>query len=240
MTDTPDPDRGAPGPGLRVSDDDRAMAAEYVLRLLPDDERVDFERRLAYSRELRDEVHLWEAEFAQIAQAEVQPAATPPQAKASLMRRLFPVASRPLWWQRAGLWQSLTLASLGAVAALGYLLMTEPPGVEPLLVGEVTAQDDSLRLLVLYDGANGTLRLTRTDGVARPGRALELWAIAPDQAPVSLGLLDANAQGQVTLPDDLRALAPGLTLAISDEPAGGSPTGAPTGDVLALGGLTDL
>ena len=89
----------------------------------------------------------------------------------------------------------------------------------------------------VYDGADGTLRLTRTDGVAEPGRALELWAIAPDSAPVSLGLLGADAQGRVTLPEALRGEAGAITFAISDEPAGGSPTGAPTGAVLAVGRL---
>ena len=32
----------------------------------------------------------------------------------------------------------------------------------------------------------------------------------------------------------------GLTLAISDEPPGGSPTGQPTGAVLAVGTVTEL
>ena len=38
----------------------------------------------------------------------------------------------------------------------------------------------------------------------------------------------------------LRAALEGAVLAISDEPTGGSPTGAPTGDVLALGEITPL
>jgi len=37
------------------------------------------------------------------------------------------------------------------------------------------------------------------------------------------------------VPDDLRRRVAGAVLAISDEPEGGSPTGAPTGDVLAVG-----
>ena len=35
-------------------------------------------------------------------------------------------------------------------------------------------------------------------------------------------------------------LASGAILAISDEPLGGSPTGQPTGDVLAAGALTPV
>ena len=37
-----------------------------------------------------------------------------------------------------------------------------------------------------------------------------------------------------------RSQAAQITLAISDEPVGGSPAGAPTGDVLAAGAMSEL
>ncbi len=55
----------------------------------------------------------------------------------------------------------------------------------------------------------------------------ELWIIAPDAAPVSLGLL---ADGPLTVQYPMPPR--GWTLAVSIEPAGGSPTGAPTGPVI--------
>jgi anti-sigma-K factor RskA len=241
MTDTPDPDRGAVG-GPRLSDEDRALAAEYVLHLLGPDERSEFEARLGFSAALRAEVQVWEAHFADIAADEIKPVAPQPSAKPLLMRGLFPETARPSsgFWQRVGLWRGLTFAGFGAAAVLGGLLFTQPQMPAPLLVGEISAEDDSLRLLVLYDGADGTLRITRTDGVSPPGRVLELWAIPPDEAPVSLGLLDASAQGTTQIPPALRGAADELVLAISDEPPGGSPTGAPTGTVRAIGRLAGL
>ncbi|TDL84684.1 anti-sigma factor [Meridianimarinicoccus aquatilis] len=239
MTDTPDTDRGSVG-GPRLSEEDRALAAEYVLRLLEPAEHADFEQRLGFSRELRDEVAMWQAHFGEVAETEVQPIAPRPQAKATLMRSLFEVEKKVSFWRAAGLWQGLAALSFGAVGVMGYLLTTQQEMPAPLLVGEISAQDDSLRLLVLYDGADGTLRITRTDGVSRPGRVLELWAHGPDDPPQSLGLLDASAQGVVKVPPALRNSPSDLILGISDEPAGGSPTGRPTGEIMAIGSLADL
>lgn len=232
-----------PGGEPPLTPEDRALAAEYVLRLLGPDARADFEARLAYSRALRDEVAAWEAQFAAMADTEVAAVAPRPTAKAALMRGLFAEAPplRPRWWQRAILWQGTTVAALALAVGLGVMVVQRSDTPAPLLVGEIAAGDDSLRLLVLYDGADGSLRLTRTDGVAPAGRVLELWALtAPDAPAVSLGLLDETGQGVVTVPPRLRDAAGDLTLAISEEPPGGSPTGQPTGQVLALGALSDL
>ena len=64
---------------------------------------------------------------------------------------------------------------------------------------------------------------------------MELWLIPADGVPRSIGVIPvAERTAMVLSPQILAALAAGTTLAISDEPAGGSPTGQPTGAVLAL------
>ena len=65
------------------------------------------------------------------------------------------------------------------------------------------------------------------------GRSAQLWAIVGTGAPQPLGLF-AVAGDRVEA--DARRPAPisaGTTLAISFEPVGGSPTGLPTGPVVA-------
>jgi anti-sigma-K factor RskA len=69
---------------------------------------------------------------------------------------------------------------------------------------------------------------------------LELWAILPGQAPISLGVLPDSETARILVPAALRSQAAQFTLAITDEPLGGSPTGGPTGDVLAAGPMTTL
>jgi anti-sigma-K factor RskA len=69
-------------------------------------------------------------------------------------------------------------------------------------------------------------------------RSRELWALPEGEAPVSLGLMPAS--GSVELALDARqraALEATKNIAVSDEPAGGSPTGAPTGDVLYIAAI---
>ncbi|HLQ20108.1 MAG TPA: anti-sigma factor, partial [Tabrizicola sp.] len=74
----------------------------------------------------------------------------------------------------------------------------------------------------------GSLQVTRVSGVpAVAGQVHELWVIAPGAAPVSLGLLQDRPL-TVTYP----VPPAGFVLAVSIEPEGGSPTGAPTGPVI--------
>ncbi|MBA4284134.1 MAG: hypothetical protein C0434_01195 [Xanthomonadaceae bacterium] len=62
--------------------------------------------------------------------------------------------------------------------------------------------------------------------------SLELWLIT-DAGPVSLGLLPTAGEGRLKLPANVAGAQ--LTLAVSLEPVGGSPTGQPTGPVLTSG-----
>ena len=80
-----------------------------------------------------------------------------------------------------------------------------------------------------------------TPGRLRPRqqRATELWVIPAGQAPVSLGLVRTDGVERKVIPAELASrLVSGATIAVSDEPLGGAPTGQPTGDVLAAGALT--
>ena len=101
------------------------------------------------------------------------------------------------------------------------------------------AQTDDLDTFVVqarFDPASNQLDLTRTASGPREGRALEMWLIAGDNAPVSLGVWPkGQANAVLDIPADLALQMAGGVLAVSDEPEGGSPTGAPTGDVLAVG-----
>src|SRR3989442_2452755 len=65
-------------------------------------------------------------------------------------------------------------------------------------------------------------------------RALELWALPGSGAPRSLGLISASG---ATVVKKGKVLEGATGLAVSLEPAGGSPTGAPTGPVLYVGKL---
>ena len=72
-------------------------------------------------------------------------------------------------------------------------------------------------------------------------QSYELWVIPPGGKPHSLGLVDPKRPVKVVVPPELLPhVSADSTLAISLEPVGGSPTGQPTGPVIANGKLASL
>lgn len=89
----------------------------------------------------------------------------------------------------------------------------------------------------IFDPGAGQVRLPLALDVPA-GRVAQLWRIGANCVPHLLGLLAGARTIPVTLsPADRTALAAGATLAISIEPLRGSPTGQPTGPIVATGTL---
>ena len=222
-------------------DDDIVLAGEYALGLLSEDEAAAFELRLASEPELRAMHAAWAEDLAAMTE-EVAPVAPPASLLPKIERRLYPDEMR----RRQGLWDRFGLAGLAvAVLALGLYvgpeLFDRPPAPpsDPAYTAQIAAEDGSFVVAAAYDAESDALYLDRREGAATPGRSLELWLIAGDAAPVSLGLLSDDPVTVVQVTDDLRGALEGGVLAISDEPPGGSPTGAPTGPVVAAGPITE-
>lgn len=220
--------------------DDAALAGEYVLHLLEGEERAAFEARLAMEPALRALVRDWDASLVALADG-IAPITPPVMVKDKLQAVLFPDAVKP----KRSLWTWLTGGAAVAAIVVGAVLITpsliQDPVFEPTLTASVAAQDGTLVVAARFIAQANALELTREAGAARPGRVLELWLIAEgSDAPVSLGVLPADTETRIELTQDIaQRLANGL-LAISDEPPGGSPTGAPTGEVLAVGLVTSV
>ncbi len=225
--------------------DDDALAAEYALGVLPHGERVAFARRLEDDAALRERVRFWDEHFASLSE-QVEPVAPPARIREQLERSLFAnTAPRAGWWESTGFWRGLSLASLAAFAVVSVLYVTAPvpvpvPDAAPNYVTALSGETGAVRLVAFYDGQAGVLKLNRTEGAPQPGRAFELWLIEGSNAPVSLGLLPDTATGSLPVPDALKAKFANAVLAISDEPPGGSPTGQPTGAVLATGKVASI
>lgn len=228
-------------------DGDDALAAEYVVGALPLAEREALARRMVEDREFAALVDGWEARLAPLGAAyeEVTP---PPAVKAALDRRLFASgADVARAGKTVGIWQSLVFwRGLSAAALAALVLLAGRPLLEPVapdaarLVASLDAQDSDVRYLALYDGAR-EVSLSHVSGERAQARDFELWMIEGEQAPVSMGVLPGGATIRITLsPEAREKLEAGAVLAISLEPTGGSPTGQPTGPVVAAGSLRDI
>ena len=218
---------------MSLSEDDIAAAAEHALRLDEGGARDRSRRRRATDPEFRTEVAAWEEALADL-WAGADAVAPPMRVRRRLMRRLAGRRVRPWGSALAGL---LAGAVAVALATLVVLPALDPAPTVPSIVAEIATEGDGLRVLAAYDAEADAFRLRRLAGAPPPGRDFELWAIPPDGAPVSLGVL--GAEGVAPLPESLRAVLSELTLAVSEEEAGGSTTGAPA-TVLAAAPVTAL
>jgi anti-sigma-K factor RskA len=223
----------------RLTEDDNMLAAEYALGVLQGDARASFAKRMQDSPALTQAVRQWDEHF--IAFTDDIPAVTPPaKLRKSLENRLF-ATQQPSLWNSLNFWRGLATAAAVAVIAMGaWTLRPVEQNATSTLVANVAAAEGTFKLVAYYDNTSNELRLNRVDGAAASGRSLQLWLIAGTDAPVSLGVMVDAAQSRIAVPAALREKLKSGVLAVSDEPAGGSPTGAPTGAILATGPLTEV
>ncbi|SES15231.1 Anti-sigma-K factor RskA [Tranquillimonas rosea] len=237
-------------------DGDAMLAAEYVLGLLPASEADAFALRLETEGALRAEVARWQEDFVALAD-DIAPAAPPARVRRALAEATAPAPSRrsrglgPRLRFLGGLGSGIAVAALAALVAVLLVPQAAPPpetpsdtaGTEadaPSYAARIAADDDSLVMQASYQADSGALSVSRSAGGAPQGRVLELWLIPNGaDAPVSLGVLPEEDSAELAVPEPLRDRIAGGTLAVSEEPPGGSPTGAPTGQVLAAGAVSE-
>src|SRR5690606_26263636 len=103
------------------------------------------------------------------------------------------------------------------------------------------ADGSDVKYLAVYDAAQHTIDLSHVAGERAADKDFELWMIEGKNPPVSMGVIPAGSVAHVSVPPAAREkLAQGAVLAVSLEPAGGSPTGQPTGPVVAAGDLKNI
>ncbi|MEJ0004105.1 MAG: anti-sigma factor [Pararobbsia sp.] len=148
-------------------------------------------------------------------------------------------------WDTLGFWRGLSGVALAvAIVSIGIALRTAAPAapagvpVAPRIGYVSVLHDDrsNSTLLVTWDDAHSTVTLQRLSDVPVPGgHDLQLWGIASSGPPASLGVLPK--QGAASFKVAYRPQNYGV-LAISVEPAGGSPNpNGPTGPLIYTGKL---
>jgi anti-sigma-K factor RskA len=223
------------------------LAAEYVLGTLRGAARRRFDTLLPAHPALRSAVARWQDALVPLA-ASVKPVTPSPRVWRGIEARLFAgdttAQGQPLaWWQRLLPWRAATGLASAAALALGVALTLPQPAQPPVLIvmspNEAAAAGPALlakaRFVASVSADGRGLVLRPLDALPlETGRALELWAVPPQGAPRSLGLVASDHSSRVIRVDLLKDTA---AFAVSVEPAGGSPTGAPTGPIISVGKL---
>jgi anti-sigma-K factor RskA len=236
------------------------LAAAYALGTLTGSARARFERLLGGDAALREEVTFWHERFSEFA-TRLQPVTPRPMVWAALARTISVDASRIVPIRRSApvrkktsrtvIWQTWAAAATVAAVAMGAVLVREHDRSATLAAALEAAQNRPLPYVAVFQpdakGARWAITLHPEQNVMRiaftggkmpadvSARSLELWMLDTQGKPHSLGLLPVSGSRSFdrplpTLPPE--ELGASLTLAVSVEPRGGSPTGQPTGKVL--------
>ena len=254
----------SPSPDMPLAPNERdAMAGEYVLGLIEGADLVAFARMLESDAALAASVESWRSHFAAIdaTAPTLQPspglwpriesdvagvsqttarAAALPQATAEPRPRgqaaRAPGSTMSDWWNSLFIWRGAALAGALAaiVLAIGLVGALDKARRQPVMVA-VLLTEASLAAAVVNTFADGRVEMVPLQNIAVPdGKALEIWTLW-DRAvgPRSVGLIDRARSTSLRL--DQLPLGKDQLFEITIENATGSPTGRPTGPVVAKG-----
>lgn len=239
-------------------DDDElfALAAEYASGVLEGDALAEARRRETSDPAFAKEVARWRGRLAPLYR-EVAEVAPPRSVWTRIEQALGPAPAAndniAALRRSVGLWR-ISTGVMGALAAsLAFALIIRAP--QPPASAPSTAQPSAItstpmvamvgdkqatKVMISWDPASRQMIMAVAGNLPGDARhSHELWVIPADGTPRSLGTLGTDKQSHKRLADTLATLLQqGATIAISVEPRGGSPTGSPTGPVVASGALT--
>ena len=207
------------------------LASEYVLGTLRGPARSRFERLCRQQTRIAWAVRDWEDRLLPVTLA-----LKPVEPRAQVWNT---IAAQLKFTQKRSMWASLFAPQLRAAWAAGIAVLAialvwgvflrEPAPQSYAVIKQATGQE--LWRVEMF--ASGDRIVIRGAESVQADRSLELWALPEGKAPVSLGVMPSSGKLTRTLTQAQRlALAQSSKVAISVEPVGGSPTGAPTGPVI--------
>ena len=216
------------------------LAAEYVLGTLRGPARRRFRVLLDAHPALASAVRRWEDQLAPLSGSvgRVEP---PTRVWTDIEARLFgaaPDAAAQRWWNALGLWRALSALATVATLALLFVVMQAPPPQPPIIVvlaanpDAAGPRDASFVASLSADGRALVLKPLNAPALTA-AQTLELWSVPAQGGPRSLGLVRADQATTLLLQAGVQRST--AAFAVSIEPAGGSPTGSPTGPIVSLG-----
>jgi anti-sigma-K factor RskA len=218
------------------------LAAEYVLGTLHGRARDRFDALLRYDYDLRRTVSAWESRLTPLAAAagEIAPPARVWQA---IAKRIAGGADA-VWWASLAFWRGLAVTSSAFAVILAVFIGMAPKPEAPMAMVAVMNDDKGQPAMVVSWPPMKTMRdpkirikVVQAHPVMAAGTSWEMWLLPPGKAaPVSLGLISTDRDQEMKINSAIaQRMGEAWGIAMSVEPANGSPTGAPTGPVIFKG-----
>ena len=222
------------------------LAAEFVMGTLDWHERAAVTARRTRDPELDRAIEAWVEVLAPI-NALIVPIGPPTSLKSKLMQQIGDAQGRTIGnvvalRQSVGRWRA-TAVGAGALAAslTGFIIIQTVgrPVASTSYVAVLQKDAQSPAFLMTVDIGTRSFTVRPVAAERQAGKSYELWLVNQKLgAPKSLGIVGDQAH---LVSAKLAAFASGdiqdATYAVSVEPEGGSPTGAPTGPVVYAGKL---
>ncbi|MGS2721456.1 anti-sigma factor [Paraglaciecola aestuariivivens] len=211
-----------------------ALAAEYVLGTLRGQARVRFQKLQLRHPELKQVTHQWEEHINALGE-QLNPVSPDPSVWNKVVARLDGVApqtaasnvikleKRANWWRNASVFAA-------AASILMAVLLLQPQSVISVSPKQLTVvQNTEHKPLWLIEVFEQNLAVKATELVqAKSQNDYELWMVPSNgNAPISLGLLPQQGERALDKVEQFDSLDI-AAIAVSIEPLGGSPNGAPT------------
>jgi anti-sigma-K factor RskA len=222
-----------------------ALAAEYVLGTLRGRARQRFQAMMRADASLASTVRDWERWMTPLA-ASVAPVEPPARVWQAIESRIAPRERERAgsFWSSLAFWRPFGMVAAGAATMLTafFLYVSSGPRGEPMFVAVLTSSTTAQPMGVVSMHHPDVLRVRMMrPWKAAEGKSLELWIVPQDGRPRSLGLVPNTAgDTMMRIPESDARMRDARMLAISLEPAGGSPTHEPTGPVLCSGMIAGL
>ncbi|WEK32942.1 MAG: anti-sigma factor [Candidatus Pseudomonas phytovorans] len=231
--------------GLPPNDDRDLLIAEYVLGVLTREENAHVEALAARDAAVQGAVAAWQRQFAGwLAQ---MPQVQPPASVWQLIEQQLFSNARPVdqprwhWWSSVGFWRWSSAGLAAALIAAILILSVPERTITTPMLARLEQNDGNVLFTATVQPESREVLFVPTRTSFWTDQSAQAWLIGKDGRPHSLGLLPTNAAAALAIPTELAAsLSDGAVLAVSLEPENGSPTGLPTGPVIAQGKISSL
>jgi anti-sigma-K factor RskA len=219
------------------------LAAEYVLGTLTGRARSRFQSLMRYDRHLRQVVADWEGRLVPLALGATE-IAPPARLQRAIENRIRGPQRVGRWWEGLAFWRWLAVTSTAFVFVLATVIGYAPRPEPPMSTVAVMSDERGEPAMVVswppmkaVRDPHIRVKILQEHPTMAPTTSWELWMLpGGNAAPLSLGLVSLDTVQVVKLPPGMAGkMAGAWGVAMSVEPAGGSPTGAPTGPVIFKG-----